>query len=105
VTFPDGLSLKARQKANLESGSIVADPGFADPQTGDFTLPRDSPVWDLGFKPIDLAAVGRKTDRVVSPDMPPVPTPWPEAIELAGEETPVDGGRSVETTDEAVEGR
>jgi hypothetical protein len=37
--------------------------------------------------------------------MPPVPTPWPEAIELAGEETPVDGGRSVETTDEAVEGR
>jgi hypothetical protein len=43
-------------------------------------------VWDLGFKPIDAASFGRKTPRVVSPDLPPVPTPWPEARTLAAEE-------------------
>lgn len=86
VTFPDGATLAARQKAKLESGSIVADPGFADPQSGDFTLPADSPVWDLGFKPIDADSIGRKTPRVVSPDLPPVPTPWPEALTLAAGE-------------------
>ena len=86
MTFPDGSTLAARQKAKLESGSIVADPGFADPQAGDFTLPADSPVWDRGFEPIKTDAVGRKTPRVVSPDLPPVPSPWPEARALAAEE-------------------
>jgi hypothetical protein len=87
VTFPDGATLAARQKAKRESGSIVADPGFADPQSGDFTLPADSPVWDLGFKPIDADSIGRKTPRVVSPDLLTVPTPWPEALTLAAEES------------------
>ena len=41
----------------------------------------------LGFEPIDLDAVGRKTERVVSADLPPVPTPWPEAMALAAEES------------------
>ena len=95
VTFPDGATLPARQKAKLERGSIVADPGFADPQAGDFTLPADSPVWGLGFEPIKTDAVGRKTPRVVSPDLPPVPSPWPEARALAAEEA------TLEATDES----
>jgi hypothetical protein len=43
-------------------------------------------VWDLGFKPIEADSIGRKTPRVVSPDLHPVPTPWPEALTLAAEE-------------------
>jgi hypothetical protein len=38
--------------------AVVADPLFADPFNGDFTLPENSPVWDLGFEPIDVSDVG-----------------------------------------------
>jgi hypothetical protein len=38
--------------------SIIADPGFADPKNGDFTLEPDSPVSEIGFQPIDLSDVG-----------------------------------------------
>jgi hypothetical protein len=106
VTFPDGATLGARQKAKLESGSIVADPRFADPHGGDFTLPADSPVWDLGFKPIEAEAVGRKTPRVVSPDLLSVPTPWPEALVLAAEEGAAAGAEPVMTgADDEAEAR
>jgi parallel beta-helix repeat protein len=38
--------------------SLYADPGFADPKNGDFTLPDDSPAFGLGFRRIDMSAVG-----------------------------------------------
>jgi len=38
--------------------SVVADPGFADPAHGDFSLRADSPALRLGFSPIDLRDVG-----------------------------------------------
>jgi len=105
VIFPDGATLAARQKAKRESGSIVADPGFADPEGGDFDLAPDSPVRDLGFDPIDVGAVGRKTERVVSADLPPVPTPWPEAMTLAAEEAGGDDRQAGDAVDgDAVDG-
>ena len=42
----------------LEEGSVFADPGFADPENGDFTMPDDSPAYALGFQPIDVSDVG-----------------------------------------------
>jgi len=35
-----------------------ADPGFADPDEGDFTLHPGSPALELGFRPIDMSTVG-----------------------------------------------
>ena len=47
--------LKAR---GYDLFSVVADPKFADPEHGDFTLAADSPAYDIGFIPIDLSTVG-----------------------------------------------
>jgi parallel beta-helix repeat protein len=38
--------------------SVIADPLFADPHNGDFTLDPRSPAFDLGFLPIDMNIVG-----------------------------------------------
>ena len=42
----------------LDTESVTADPGFADPENGDFTLPENSPALDIGFVPFDLSDVG-----------------------------------------------
>ena len=42
----------------IDGHSVVADPLFADPENGDFTLAPQSPAWSLGFRPIDLTDVG-----------------------------------------------
>jgi hypothetical protein len=49
---------QVHQFFNMEEGSVVADPGFADPANGDFTLKPDSPAYELGFEPIDMSDVG-----------------------------------------------
>lgn len=41
-----------------DRNSIVADPGFANPEAGDFTLPEDTPAKMIGFKPFSLDEVG-----------------------------------------------
>jgi len=82
VTFPSGGDLAARQQAGQDEGSIVADPKFAAPATGDFTLPADSPALALGFLPLEPAQAGRRTPSGVS-SLPAVPTPWPEATPAA----------------------
>ena len=46
------------QAAGFDTRSRVADPGFADPARGDFSLRPDSPALKIGFKPIDLSTVG-----------------------------------------------
>jgi hypothetical protein len=38
--------------------SISADPLVVDPENGDFRLAPDSPVFKLGFKPIDMSKIG-----------------------------------------------
>jgi len=45
-------SLDEWRAKGLDRSSIVADPKFADPDKGDFTLAPDSPAFKLGFVPI-----------------------------------------------------
>jgi hypothetical protein len=42
----------------IESHSVAADPQFYDAPKGDLRLREDSPAWKLGFKPIDMKAIG-----------------------------------------------
>ena len=42
----------------LDGNSLIADPRFVDPGSGNFALRPDSPAWKLGFKPIDVSRVG-----------------------------------------------
>jgi len=84
VRFPGQMKLADRQAAGQDEGSIAADPGFADPAAGDFTLAADSPVRGLGFTPLDPAAAGRRTPRRLTADLPSVPTSWPEARSAPG---------------------
>lgn len=41
-----------------DQNSIIANPGFNDPATGDFSLPDDSPALKIGFKPFPLGQTG-----------------------------------------------
>ncbi|MBP9002245.1 MAG: right-handed parallel beta-helix repeat-containing protein [Candidatus Hydrogenedentes bacterium] len=41
----------------------VVDPKFTDPPRGDFSLPADSPVIALGFRPIDRSQIGLYGDE------------------------------------------
>ena len=55
----DGLSVADVQKGGYFRDVVVADPRFADPEHGDFTLDPASPaVTELGFAPIDTSDVG-----------------------------------------------
>ena len=79
VVFPDGKDLAARQAAGVDRGSRVADPLFADAAAGDFSMAADSPAFTLGFEAIDMTAIGRESEPTLTPALPPVPSPWPEA--------------------------
>jgi hypothetical protein len=52
------LTPEEMQKRGLFRNAVIADPGFADPHNGDFTLPADSPAYAIGFEPIDMSDVG-----------------------------------------------
>jgi parallel beta-helix repeat protein len=49
------------QTAGYDKGSTVADPLFVDPARYDFRLRPESPALQLGFKEIDMRAVGPRT--------------------------------------------
>jgi len=55
-----GKSFHDWEKEGNDKGSIMADPLFENPTSGNFTLKLDSPVFELGFKAIDLSQVGRQ---------------------------------------------
>ena len=44
-----------------DTQSLIADPLFADPKNGDFTLRPGSPAAQIGFKPFDTSQAGRLT--------------------------------------------
>jgi len=88
---------QAKRGEDLES--IIADPLFADPEKGDFTLKPGSPAEKIGFQPIDVSKVGRlpvagmkqtpirKDVPFAYPPPPPPPPPAPIAEDF--EEVPV----------------
>lgn len=41
-----------------DTNSLLMDPLFVDPETGDFNLKENSPAGRIGFRPIDLRSVG-----------------------------------------------
>jgi len=68
--FPAG-DLEAWQERGFDRHSRVADPRFEDPDHDDFRLKADSPAGALGFRPLNLAAIGPRTP-------PPGATPAPK---------------------------
>ena len=52
-------SLEEWQKRGQDVHSIVADPLFADPGHGDFSLKEGSPAARIGFQPIDMSRMGK----------------------------------------------
>ena len=55
--FPEGVSI-GTVNGGYYNNAVIADPLFADPFNGDFTLAENSPAWDIGFEPIDMSDVG-----------------------------------------------
>lgn len=98
-----GLSFEEWQKLGRDEGSVIADPLFADPEAGDFTLADDSPALKIGFKPFDYSKAGVYGDaewvdtarRIKYPPIEEPPDPPPGApIEIANdfEDAPVGAG-------------
>jgi hypothetical protein len=57
--FGQGAGVPADwQKTGHDTRSRIADPLFAAPERGDFTLRPGSPALAVGFQPIDLSGVG-----------------------------------------------
>ncbi len=52
------LTWEEWQKLGYDRHSIIADPGFVDVAARNFTLKADSPVFALGFTPINMSDVG-----------------------------------------------
>jgi hypothetical protein len=62
--FPGGRTLEAWQKeTGHDLKSIIADPLFIDPKSGDFRLKPGSPAEKIDFQPIDSSSAGRKSLR------------------------------------------
>ncbi len=51
-------SFQGWQKRGQDVHSLIANPLFADPQHGDFSLERGSPAAKVGFRAIDLSNIG-----------------------------------------------
>ena len=52
--YPGAEEFLEEQKSNgIEEHTVAADPLFKNPETGDFSLKKDSPALKLGFKEID----------------------------------------------------
>ena len=57
ITF-NGASWEAWRKRGKDLHSQYADPLFANPDQGDFTLKPESPALAMGFQPIDISHAG-----------------------------------------------
>ena len=88
-----GRTFAEWQATGQDKHSVVADPKFADPTKGDFSLAKDSPALALGFQPIDTTDVGlhgpaewaalpaKYPNRPVPPAEPPKPPTFADDFE------------------------
>jgi hypothetical protein len=67
----DGMSFDKWQAKGNDQNSRIADPLFHAPKRGDFTLTKDSPAFDMGFRPIDTTLVGPQ--RTIGPSLGNIP--------------------------------
>jgi hypothetical protein len=58
------LSWPEWRSKGLDEHSIIADPGFAAPEMGDFTLSRSSPALAIGFAPFNVSDAGPRPMRM-----------------------------------------
>ena len=92
VTFAN-RTLDAWRQQGRDRDSIIADPLFVNAGNYDFRLRPHSPALRLGFRPIDLSAVGPRgraglaTATVGRPSLAP-PRLWPMAVVPAGQKIP-----------------
>jgi parallel beta-helix repeat protein len=56
--LPAGKSWETWQSLGQDTDSLIADPMFADPASGNFKLSPRSPAWKMGWKAIDMSTVG-----------------------------------------------
>jgi hypothetical protein len=84
-----GDTLEEWQAKGHERDSIVADPGFAQPEAADFSLPDDSPAFSTGFRRFDPDKAGvygdeawiKKADDVEFPPLVIAPAAPPLAVQ------------------------
>jgi hypothetical protein len=53
-----GLSFAKWKKSGRDKNSIIADPGFVDPQNFDFEIKNKSAIRKIHFKPFDFSKAG-----------------------------------------------
>ena len=58
IEFPKGMTFEEWQKTGKDAGSLIADPKFKNPKEDDFSLPDDSPAFEVGFKRFDSGKAG-----------------------------------------------
>lgn len=68
-----GVPFAEWQRLGQDADGLVADPLFADPEGGDFTLRADSPALALGFQPTGLSAIGPRYAGVLPASIDAVP--------------------------------
>ncbi len=78
-----GVRFEQWQAEGIDAHSIVADPLFADPENGDFTLAPDSPALSIGFVPFDLSGVGCPLPASELPDEAAFPPAFPLPTDAA----------------------
>jgi hypothetical protein len=62
--IPGYDSFEDWQEFGLDQNSLSADPLFADPENGDFTLNPNSPAFQLGIKAIDTSQIGLRSNKI-----------------------------------------
>lgn len=79
--LPDAAALSRSLALHLDGHSVVGEPGFLNPSTGDFRVRDSSPARATGFRNFATDAFGVRTPRLraiartpVFPTQPPAPT-------------------------------
>ena len=77
VTF-SGLSLTQWQQKGQDLHSAIVDPGFVDPEHGNFKFRSPTVAQRIEFRPILLADFGPRNPRLHKRPQPPIPRAFPE---------------------------
>lgn len=109
-----GKTFEAWKAEGRDQHSIIADPGFVDPEKRDFHLRPNSPALTIGFQPIDFTQAGLYgsadwtnlpkgiTHRTFEAASPPDPVTLNETFESDEIGKPPDNGTIVEEKQPAV---